>query len=36
MYEKCAFLFGALIAVEGPETGLLSKLAEYGVLSMHF
>lgn len=34
MYEKCAFLFGALIAVEGTETGLLSKLAEYGILGV--
>ena len=34
MYEKCAFLFGALIAVEGTEQGLLSKLAEYGVLGI--
>lgn len=34
MYEKCAFLFGALIAVEGTEQGLLSKLAEYGILGV--
>lgn len=34
MYEKCAFLFGALIAVEGTEQGLLSKLAEYGILGI--
>jgi hypothetical protein len=34
MYEKCAFLFGALITVEGTEQGLLSKLAEYGILGV--
>lgn len=34
MYEKCAFLFCALIAVEGTEQGLLSKLAEYGILGI--
>ena len=34
MYEKFAFLCGALIAVEGTEQGLLSKLAEYGILGI--